>query len=212
MWLVPLALAYGAYAFGGSAYAERYTGISLPPFLLLAGLGIGLLPSRATVTGLLALISVLGLIGGRSLNGDERTNAAEVATRIAQQARPGDVVGYCPDQLGPAVHRMLVRDRVTGIHEVAFADASGPALVDWVDYAKRMEHASATDFAQPARSAGRPRRLDLPGARRRLPHARRRLLRGVRPARGARARPGRSGRPAARCSNRRQLVRFSTKR
>ena len=47
MWLVPLVLAYGTYAFGGSAYAERYTGISLPPFLLLAGLGIGLLPSRS---------------------------------------------------------------------------------------------------------------------------------------------------------------------
>ena len=109
MWLVPLVLAYGTYAFGGSAYAERYTGISLPPFLLLAGLGIGLLPSRATVTGLLALISVLGLLGGRSLNGDERTNAAEVATRIQQQARPGDVVGYCPDQLAPAVHRVLVQ-------------------------------------------------------------------------------------------------------
>jgi mannosyltransferase len=147
MWLVPLVLAYGAYAFGGSAYAERYTGISLPPFLLLAGLGIGLLPSRATVTGLLALISVLGLVGGRSLNGDERTNAAEVATRIEQQARPGDVVGYCPDQLGPAVHRMLVRAGETGLHEIAFGDASGPALVDWVDYAKRMGRASATDFA-----------------------------------------------------------------
>ncbi|HEX4019466.1 MAG TPA: glycosyltransferase family 39 protein [Frankiaceae bacterium] len=147
MWLVPLVLAYGAFAFGGSAYAERYTGISLPPFLLLAGLGIGLLPSRATVCGLLALISVLGLVGGRALNGDERTNAAEVATRIQQQARPGDVVGYCPDQLAPAVHRMLVRDKVTGITEVSFADASGPALVDWVDYAKRMEQASPTAFA-----------------------------------------------------------------
>jgi mannosyltransferase len=37
---------------------------------------------------------------------------------------------------------------VTGIHELAFGDASGPALVNWVDYAKRMEHASATDFAR----------------------------------------------------------------
>jgi mannosyltransferase len=149
MWLVPLVLAYGTYAFGGSAYAERYTGIALPPFLLLAGLGIGLLPSRTTVTGLLALVSVLGLLGGRSLNGDERTNAVEVATRIQQQARPGDVVGYCPDQLAPAVHRMLVKDKVSGVQEVAFADPSeGPALVDWVDYAKRMKAASATAFAQ----------------------------------------------------------------
>ncbi len=148
MWLVPLVLAYGAYAFGGSAYAERYTGISLPPFLLLAGLGIGLLPSRATVAGLLAVISVLGLVGGRSLNGDERTNAAEVASKIVQQARPGDVVAYCPDQLGPAVHRMLVRAHETGLKEIAFADARGPALVNWVDYAKRMAGASATDFAR----------------------------------------------------------------
>jgi mannosyltransferase len=148
MWLVPLVLAYGAFALGGSAYAERYTGISLPPFLLLAGLGIGLLPSRGTVTGLLVLICVAGLLGGRALNGRERTNAAEVATLIQDQARPGDVVAYCPDQLGPAVHRMLTRRGVTGIKEVSFADPSGPALVDWVDYAKRMGRASATDFAR----------------------------------------------------------------
>jgi mannosyltransferase len=148
MWLVPLVLAYGAYALGGSAYAERYTGISLPPFLLLAALGIGLLPSRTAVAGLLALICVTGLIGGESLNSQERTNASEVATRIQQQARPGDVVAYCPDQLAPAMHRMLVRHGVTGIKEIAFADASGPALVDWVDYEKRMSHASATAFAK----------------------------------------------------------------
>lgn len=42
---------------------------------------------------------------------------------------------------------MLLRDKVTGITELAFADASGPALVDWVDYAKRMEAASPTAFA-----------------------------------------------------------------
>jgi hypothetical protein len=147
MWMVPLVLAYGAFALSGSAFAERYTGISLPPFLLLAALGIGLLPSRATVTGLLIVISVLGLLGGRALNGQERTNASEITTRIQQQARPGDVVGYCPDQLAPAVHRMLVDRHVTGLKEVAFADASGPALVDWVDYAARMKDASPTAFA-----------------------------------------------------------------
>jgi hypothetical protein len=157
MWLVPLVLAYGTYAFGGSAYAERYTGIALPPFLLLAGLGIGLLTSRVAVTVLLALISVLGLVGGLSLNGDERTNAAEVAAKIAQQARPGDVVGYCPDQLAPSVHRLLVNDKVSGVTELPFADPSeGPALVDWVDYANRMEAASPTAFAQKLDSLAGP--------------------------------------------------------
>jgi hypothetical protein len=42
---------------------------------------------------------------------------------------------------------MLVRRNVTGIKEIAFADASGPALVDWVDYQQRMSHASPTAFA-----------------------------------------------------------------
>ena len=148
MWVVPLVLAYGAFAFSGSAFAERYTGISLPPFLLLAALGLGLLPSGATVSGLLVVICGLGLVGGATLNGAERTNASEVATRIQQQARNGDVVAYCPDQLAPAVHRLLLDKGVAGVREVAFADPSGPALVDWVDYADRMRNASATAFAR----------------------------------------------------------------
>jgi mannosyltransferase len=148
MWLVPLVLAYLLYALGGSAYAERYTGISLPPFLLMAGLGIGLLQSRASVAGLLTLICVTGLMGGWSLNASERTNASQVANAIEAQVRPGDVVAYCPDQLAPALHRMLERRDITGIKEIAFADASGPALVDWVDYQKRMSHASPTAFAR----------------------------------------------------------------
>ena len=147
MWVVPLVLAYFAFTFSGSAFAERYTGISLPPFLLVAALGVGLLPSGVTVSCLLAATCGLGLVGGYSLNSNERTNASDVATRIAQQARPGDVVGYCPDQLAPAVHRMLVDKRVSGLKERSFADASGPALVDWVDYQQRMSGASATEFA-----------------------------------------------------------------
>lgn len=148
VWLVPLVLAYFASTFGGSAYVERYTGISLPAFLLLASLGLGMLPNRRLVAILLIVVSVTGLIGGAGLARGERTQAGEIAGRIAQQARPGDVVAYCPDQLGPAVHRSLVRRGLASqVKEIAFADSLGPSMVDWVDYAKRMEKASASDFA-----------------------------------------------------------------
>ncbi len=148
LWLVPLALAYLLYLSGGSAYAERYTGISLPAFLLLAALGIGLLGPRKLTVGLLAVSAVTGLLGGWTLARMERSQAGQIAGKIAAQARPGDVVAYCPDQLGPAVHRALVRQHLTGVKEVALADPSGPALVDWVDYAARMQRASSADFAR----------------------------------------------------------------
>jgi hypothetical protein len=147
-WLVPLALAYLLNVAGGSAYAERYTGISLPAFLLLAALGIGLLPSRRVQAGFLAVATVSGLLGGLTLARGERTQAGQIAGQIDQLARPGDVVAYCPDQLAPAVHRSLERRAGTPVQEIAFADPDGPAYVDWVDYAKRMKAATASDFAE----------------------------------------------------------------
>jgi hypothetical protein len=147
VWLVPLILAYFVNMFGGSAYTERYTGIALPPFLLLASLGIGLLPGTRLRAGVLVVACATGLVGGWTLARLERTQAGEIASRIAALARPGDVVAYCPDQLGPAVYRALERRGDVDVRNIAFADPSGPALVDWVDYAQRMQRASAADFA-----------------------------------------------------------------
>ena len=46
---------------------------------------------------------------------------------------------YCPDQLGPSVHRLLDDN---GLIEVTFPDLARPERVDWVDY---RDHISATD-------------------------------------------------------------------
>jgi hypothetical protein len=148
VWLLPLTLAWVVNMFGGSAYTERYTGISLPAFLMLAALGLAVMPSRRWRAGLLAVAVVAGLLGGWQLDRVERTQAGQIAGAINANARPGDVVAFCPDQLGPAVHRALTRLGVTDLKEVAYADSTGPALVDWVDYAARMQHANANDFAR----------------------------------------------------------------
>jgi hypothetical protein len=148
VWLVPLTLAYIVNLFGGSAYTERYTGISLPAFLMLAALGLSLIPAPRWRAGLLVLATLPGLIGGFQLAWPERTQAGQIASMINATARPGDVVAFCPDQLGPAVYRAMTRLGLTDVKEVAYADSSGPALVDWVDYASRMQHANAADFAR----------------------------------------------------------------
>ncbi len=147
IWLLPLVLAYFVNSFGGSAYAERYTGIALPACLLLASLGIAQLPGTRVRAIVLVLAVFSGLVGGWQLARTERTQAGEIAGRIVALARPGDVVAYCPDQLGPAVHRALVRHGPLTVREIVYADASGPALVDWVDYADRMQRANGTAFA-----------------------------------------------------------------
>ncbi|MCL9758986.1 glycosyltransferase family 39 protein [Frankia sp. AiPa1] len=147
IWLLPLVLAYFVNMFGGSAYAERYTGIALPACLLLAALGIAVLPGTRVRAIVLALAVFSGLVGGWQLARTERTQAGEIAGQILALARPGDVVAYCPDQLGPAVHRALVRHGPLTVREIVYADASGPALVDWVDYPDRMRRANGTTFA-----------------------------------------------------------------
>jgi len=37
----------------------------------------------------------------------QRSQAPEVAAVLAAHAKPGDIVAYCPDQLGPALYRLL---------------------------------------------------------------------------------------------------------
>jgi mannosyltransferase len=57
------------------------------------------------------------------------------------------VVVYCPDQLGPAVDRLL---RVPGVTQLTFPRAIGPGRVDWVDYTSVIARTDVDLFAQRA--------------------------------------------------------------
>jgi len=65
---------------------------------------------------------------------------------IAAQARPGDVVAYCPDQIAPSASRLLAG--MPGVTQRTFADRFGPTRVDWVDYVDRIAAANPADFAR----------------------------------------------------------------
>jgi mannosyltransferase len=77
---------------------------------------------------------------------DDKTQAPQVADVIRARARPGDVVLYCPDQLGPSVSRLLSGTR--GLEQLTFPRGDRPELVDWVDYKERRDRVNTDAFAR----------------------------------------------------------------
>ena len=125
----------------------------MPLFLLVVAAGVAVLPGRRFRVGVLAVLVLAGLLTGLGENGQQRTQAAQVAAVLNVQAQPGDLVVYCPDQLGPAVDRLL---RVPGVTEITFPRAIGPQRVDWVDYKKVIAATDVDAFAQAALARSRP--------------------------------------------------------
>lgn len=152
--LVPLVLALLLGYLTHAGFAIRYTAVSLPAYLLLVALGLTRLPGRGQAVAATAVV-VLGVVAGVTFGATSRTQAGTIAATLARQTRPGDVIGYCPDQVAPAVHRLLPSS--LGVTELAYADSTeGPALVDWVDYAQRARNADPQQFASTLLAAAGP--------------------------------------------------------
>jgi 4-amino-4-deoxy-L-arabinose transferase-like glycosyltransferase len=139
-----LGLAIVAGVVTRSAFQGRYAAVVLPIFLLLAVLGTATLADRRIRTGVLAVAVALGLVAASSNVANNRTQAGQVAAAINAVAKPGDVVGYCPDQLGPSVSRLLPSDLV----QLTFPAGAPPQRVDWYDYSARNAAGQPTAFAR----------------------------------------------------------------
>ena len=113
-----------------NAFQSRYASVVFPIFILLIARGLTCFADVRVRSVLVIAIVGLGWVGNvRNLTSD-RTSATKVAPIIKREAKPGDVIFYCPDQVAPAVHRLLGK----GFDEVTYPKLRGPALVDWVDY------------------------------------------------------------------------------
>jgi mannosyltransferase len=145
--VVALSLNYLA----GGAFQSRYSALVFPFFILLVARGFTTLRAPRVLAGVLAVAVVLGFAGGVRNVITQRTQAGEVAAVLRHEAKPGDLVAYCPDQIGPSVHRLVQ----PGLDEVVYPSFAGPERVDWVDYKKRLAAASPAAFARDAlRRAG----------------------------------------------------------
>jgi uncharacterized membrane protein len=130
----------------GSAFDARYTAVMFPFFALVVAVGVTLFVDRRVRAGVLAVVALIGIIGGVRNATTNRTQAAQATTIIAAEAHPGDVVAYCPDQIGPSASRRL--GAVPGLIQLTFPDGASPARVNWVDYIDRIRAASPAAFAR----------------------------------------------------------------
>ena len=146
--VVALTVAFGsivAYA-TASAYASRYAAVIFPLFVLVVAGGVRRFTDRwlqVAVLGVVLLLSIMGAYYGATA---PRTQAGQIARSVADRAQAGDLVVYCPDQLGPAGERAFP----SGLDQVVFPDFASPERVDWVDYAERNGEADPGVFANAA--------------------------------------------------------------
>jgi mannosyltransferase len=146
VWVATLLLG-GIVAFvTRGTFAGRYASILYPLFVLVLVYGITVFTDKRVRAIVLAVIVILGLGSGLRVVFDNRTQAAEAADVIRARAKPGDIVLYCPDQLGPSVSRLLEGKR--GLDQITFPAGESPELVDWVDYEERRTSLNTDAFAQ----------------------------------------------------------------
>ncbi len=152
-----LAVAIAGGFLSHSAFQARYASVVFVPLVLLVALGVTTLADRRVRVGLLSVAVVAGLASAAPNVTTNRTQAGQVAAALASAGQPGDVVAYCPDQLGPAVNRLLPAGRYD---QTTFPRGTGPAFVDWVDYAKASAAGSPLAFGQGLeRAAGSRHRI-----------------------------------------------------
>jgi hypothetical protein len=127
-----------------SAFATRYAAVFIPLLLLLVAAGLTRFTGRWIRAGVLAVVSLLCLSGLVWSVTHDRTQLGVLADAVDARAQPGDVVVYCPDQLGPAGERVMRADLV----QLAYPTLGDPRFVDWVDYAERNEQADPAAVAR----------------------------------------------------------------
>ena len=123
-----------------SAFSSRYAAVVFLPFLLLIALGTTTLLNPRVRVVVVGLAVVAGLVSSAQNVTTQRTQAGAVAAALNAYAKPGDVIAFCPDQLGPGglpadPGPLAVR------HDHLPAPDAARQIVDWVDYADTVHAA-----------------------------------------------------------------------
>ena len=126
------------------AFATRYAAVVMPFLALLVAGGLTRFAGRWVRFGVVAVVGAFLAVGALWNVADTRTQAGEVGEAVDANAQPGDLVVFCPDQLGPAGSRAITAD----VEEVAYPTLGDPHFVDWVDYKERNDEADPAVVAQ----------------------------------------------------------------
>lgn len=141
----------------GATYASRYAAVFFPFALILSALGVDRLKSRPVVLSALGVLLILGGIGGVRNVVTDRSDARRSVAAIEARGSSGDLVVYCPDQLGPSGSRLLA----AGFDQVTYPNLASPERVDWVDYKARLTQSAPEAFADEVFERAGDRRIFL---------------------------------------------------
>ncbi|GAC1592829.1 MAG: hypothetical protein NVS3B21_13060 [Acidimicrobiales bacterium] len=148
-----LAVAIGIGLASHGAFAARYTSVVFPPFLLLVALGLTVLQDPKVRTGAITAAVLLGMATSTGNVGTDRTQIPRlIAAARLHGLEDGDVMVYCPDQLGPAGSQVIPG----GVRQLTFPTLGNGRFVDWVDYGTRNAHADPARFADTVHAMAGP--------------------------------------------------------
>jgi mannosyltransferase len=145
-----LLVGVGEAILSNTAYQVRYAAIVFPFAALVAG--AVLLEPRVRIV-VMSVLVVFSVVAAQHWITMERTESAPIASVLNQKARAGNVVVYCPDQIGPATTR-LIHESI-GLRQMTFPSAGSPRFVNWTDYAKRNNAADPQQFARAIQAKAR---------------------------------------------------------
>ncbi len=138
--LLTLAIGGGVALVTAGAFEARYSAVVVGFLLVLAARGIAMLPSRPRLV-VLVLVTAFGLAVSVDEARRDRTQGADVAALIDEGFEAGDVVAFCPDQVGPATLRSI-----SGSPD-SFAYPRGDGrFVDWQNYAETIANTGVGGF------------------------------------------------------------------
>jgi uncharacterized membrane protein len=141
--VLTMALASAAGIATRSAFAPRYAAVFFPFFVLLVALGLDHFRGAVTRNVALGVFVVLSCVGLVVVFRLTRTQAQVAADAVRRTATGPSLVVTCPDQLGPAVRRVIPGD----IDVTTYPRFADPHRVDWVDYGERNRHNDPAAFA-----------------------------------------------------------------
>ena len=125
------------------AWTTRYLGVALGPIFLLAAVGL----ARAGNLGLVALVIVLGIWAvPKTSNLENKSNAADLATAVADTMRPGDLVVTLQPEQHPLIHYHL-RNDMTEATQLGEVQRKG--VMDWRDVQDKLEDATPAENLKP---------------------------------------------------------------
>jgi mannosyltransferase len=114
------------------------------PLLLLVALGVATFADRRIAVVIVAASAGFGLFTSIPNISTQRSQAIELSQVLARAGKPGDIVAYCPDQLGPDASRLLPANEY---RQITFPRGTGPQFVNWINYEQVVGSASPQAFA-----------------------------------------------------------------